>query len=98
MTLRIATATVLLVLASTVPASASSAHCTVPKSSGAVWAGLHESGIGCDAARTLALHFFAHNRLDGWRCDQQVRNRYVSFTCFRSDDHHQTLGGSWHVH
>src|SRR4051794_29342894 len=98
MTIRLACALVLPALACAVPAAASSAHCTPPVSSRAAWQSLHESGLGCDTARTLALHYYANGRLTHWRCTSTVRNRYVSFTCQNEADHGQTLAGSWNVH
>jgi hypothetical protein len=63
-----------------------------------VWQALHESGIGCHSARQLALDYYRHGRITGWSCTHTVRSRTVSFSCFNTTHHDQTLAGSWTVH
>jgi hypothetical protein len=100
MSVRLALATALVALACAAPASASSSHCT-PLPSSRDWytfTSLHQSGIGCASARTLALHYFSHNHIDGWSCTHTFAPpRRTSFSCFKTSDHHQTLAGSWYV-
>jgi len=88
----------LAALAFAAPAVASSAHCTVPTSSLAAWQSLHESGIGCHSARQLMIDYYKHGRITGWSCSNRISGRHVSFSCFNSAHHNQTLAGSWTVH
>jgi|SRR5690348_8575520 hypothetical protein len=101
MSLRHVCATGLVTLAAAAPASATSSHCT-PLPSSRDWyafTSLHQSGIGCDSARTLALHYFRHTHLDGWSCTHTlVPPRSTRFSCFNNAAHHQTVAGSWYVH
>ncbi|MFL5844224.1 MAG: hypothetical protein ACJ762_05980 [Solirubrobacteraceae bacterium] len=88
----------LLALVCAAPAAASSAHCSVPLTNGFSWSSLHETGIGCEAARTLAQHYQRNGHLEHWTCSHRVSGRSVSFSCRHTLQTHQTVAGSWHVH
>ena len=90
--------TLLAALALAAPAAASSNHCSLPRVDGFTWSSLHESGIGCDAARTLGVRYLRHGRLEGWSCSHRIHGRFVQFTCYHASNHHQTLAGGWAVH
>jgi hypothetical protein len=99
MTLRLSFAALAATLACALPAAASSQHCPVPSTNVATWTALHESGIGCPAAKTLGEHYFRNGHLSGWACTHRLAGtRGVTFSCRNSQDSRQTLSGSWHVH
>jgi hypothetical protein len=83
------TASVALLPASSPAEAGEAMHpCQPPLMSGFTWTKLVERGLGCDHAKTLALHAFRHGAPQHYTCTRSISGRTVHRHCHHQDNHH----------